>query len=256
MIKIARVALAAFLLFSSFNRLLADFGSAHLDRLERKMGAFRIDPAVGEKIIPVVSFQNAPFQGFVDLMESRGVEVLASSSFADSRVNISLRNLSVNRVMDFVIRQQGGHWMVKNGKVIVFRSPDELNAAFRNDFEKMLEVEQEIREERAKLSGRKTGDLEAVFAGTIIAAFTVEQASAKDILKQLSRLTSEMELGDEGKGFNIIPLFNPKDYDGIRSYTFENQPLLDILNTICEDYGLNWKSSSQNGVITVQPARD
>lgn len=74
----------------------------------------------------------------------------------------------------------------------------------------------------------------------------------KEALKSLSSLTAQLELGSEKKGYRLIPLFNPKNVDAQGGYEFRQKTLLEILDTLCEAYGLDWQTGDQPDLIILR----
>lgn len=230
----------------------AEMTSAKLDRLNRQMEVYKLPSESGGKIIPEVSFKQLPFEKFVEFMKTHDVAILASSDIQSSRINIHLRNLSIHRVLDFVVNQQGGHWMrMKDGRVLVFRSPSELNASFQMDFAKMMELQAQIREEKRSLVQKQTRSMRNELGKIVVDEFSVTEVCLREIIDRLSEKTLVLKLGEHGNGINIIPLVNLKTFTDIHSYNFEKQSFREILDKICGDFGLEW-AYIQGGAITLK----
>jgi hypothetical protein len=83
-------------------------------------------------------------------MRDHGVEVVTSQLLSDTRWNIKLRNLSLNRVFDFVTQRVGARCLYQDSYLVIFRSPTELNTSYQKALEHKLALEQQIPTERRR----------------------------------------------------------------------------------------------------------
>ena len=216
--------------------LYAQSTSPELERLQAEIAPYVLPAELGTKVIPVTQFNKASTQDLIETMRGYGVEVVASESIGNVTFNISLRNLSLNRILEFVTQQVSAHWLYQDGRVVIFRSGTELNVTYQKAFEHKLALEQQIRTEKRRLASLR----EETLKEAMILELSVNDATLAQTISQLSMTTVTNGL-NSGKGFNIVPLFNRKLYTDTHSYSFKNQSLAHILDTICADEALPWQ---------------
>ena len=124
--------------------LWAELSSPELKRLQVEIEPFLLPPSVGSNIIPQINLKDVGFDTFSKMLEPHGVTVITSQSLQDARLNIALRNLSINRVLQFSTQQVGGNWFYDNGRVIIFRSQNELNTDFQKIYAQKANLDQQI----------------------------------------------------------------------------------------------------------------
>jgi hypothetical protein len=216
--------------------LYAQTTSPELERLQAEIAPYVLPAELGSKVIPRILLDKSSAQGLIETMRSHGVEVVTSQSISDTSWNIQLRNLNLNRILEFVTQQVSAHWLYQDGRVVIFRAPTELNASYQKAYEQKLQLEQQIRTEKRRLSRLREEALKEV----IILELSINNATLSQTIDQLSMATVTNGLND-GKGHNIVPLFNSKLYTDTHSYSFKNQSLSHILDTICADQQMAWK---------------
>lgn len=239
-------------MLASVTLLGAPVTSPELERLQTQIEPYELPVELGSKIIPSISFEKTPIPEFIETMREHGVEVVASKSVQDSHLNISLRNLSLNRILTFATNQVGAHWIYQDGRVIIFRSPDELNPSYQKVFERKSAIDQQIRTETRRLRDLEAKRKKEILDNAYITEFSVDQVTLMKIIEMLSEATATQGL-DNGKGLNIVPLFNQKSHPQKRSYSFRNRSFTQILDSICEDYQMEW--SAGQDAITIAPKR-
>jgi hypothetical protein len=204
---------------------------------------------LGSKIIPSLKLEKATPQVMIETMRGHGVEIITSESIRDLHWDIELRNLSINRVLEFITQQVSAHWFYQDGRVVIFRSPTELNTSYKKAFEYKAELEQQIQNETRRLStlARQAGT--HALNKAMILELSINDATLPQIIDKLSMATVTNGLNGE-KGINIVPLFNSKLYTETHSYSFKNQSVADILDTICADQQMTWQAGQD--AITIE----
>ena len=188
---------------------------------------------------------------FIEVMQSHGVEMVASKAAHEVSINIELRNLNAEKILNLVSGQIGVNWLHQDGRVIIFTSASDLNEANQKIFQEKFALEQQIRMERSKLRKAQERRMKDDFSKVLISEFSVDQSTIQKIIEQLSFMTTTEGLHD-GAGLNIVPLFNPKLYNmETRSYTFRNRSFKHIMDTICADFGLTWRAGQD--AISIEP---
>lgn len=226
--------------------LCAQTTSPELERLQSEIAPYVLPAKLGSKIIPRILLDKSSAQGLIETMRSHGIEVVTSQSISDVSWNIQLRNLSLNRILEFVTQQVSAHWLYQDGRVVIFRSATDLSAPYQKAFEYKSELEQQIQKEQRRLYATHTRE------EAIIREFSIEDATLARIIKKLSEITVSNGLNN-GKGVQIIPLYNPKSYTATHSYSFKNQSLAQILDTICADQQMAWTAGPNAITIDVKP---
>ncbi|MGJ8651384.1 MAG: hypothetical protein ACSHX4_13570 [Opitutaceae bacterium] len=239
-------------ILASLPTLGAQVTSPELERLQAQMEPYVLPVELGSKIIPSIKFDKTPIPAFIETMQGHGVEVVASKSVQDSHLNISLRNLSLNQILTYATNQIGAHWIYQDGRVVIFQSPSELNPSYQKVFERKFAIDQQIRTETRRLRDLETKRKKEILDNAFITEFSVDEATLTKIIEMLSEATVTEGL-DNGKGLNLVPLFNPKSYPEKRSYSFRNRSFTQILDSICEDYQMEWKAGQD--AITIKPKR-
>ena len=216
-----------------------------LAKLEAELAPYQL-PTEANPTIPNISFQNAQLSKLIELCESNGLEVLVADTVKDVRINIQLRNLSLDRILGFCTRQVGANWLYDGSRVIIFRDYGDLNASYRAHCEHRQALRRKIGkvQERLKLIELSTA---------YITEFNVNQLTLHRTIEQLSEATVANKLGPNGSGYNIVPLFDAKQHTSKHSYTFRNRSLPEILDEICEDQGFEWDAGET--AITIQKKR-
>ena len=213
-----------------------------LAKLEAELAPYQL-PTEANPTIPNISFQNAQLSKLIELCESNGLEVLVADTVKDVRINIQLRNLSLDRILGFCTRQVGANWLYDGSRVIIFR---DLNASYREHCQRRQDIRRKIGkvQERLKLIELRTA---------YITEFNVDQLTLPRTIEELSEATVANKLGPNQGGYNIVPLFDAKQHTSKHSYTFRNRSLPEILDEICEDQGFEWDAGET--AITIQKKR-
>ncbi|MGJ8638638.1 MAG: hypothetical protein ACSHYA_04535 [Opitutaceae bacterium] len=230
--------------------LYADLSSPELERLTAKIEPFVIPSSIGSNIIAQVNLKGETFDAVSKILEPHGLTIVTSQSLKEVKINISLRNLSINRVLQFVTQQVNAHWFYRDGRIIIFRSIDELNADFQKIFTQKSALDQQIRIERKRLGKMHAKAEDSALRKVFLTEFSVENLTLARIFEELSSRSIQTDYAN-GQGISIIPLFNPKSYPEKRSYSFRNQSIAEILDTLCEDSRMSW--SMGENALTVSP---
>lgn len=228
----------------------AELSSPQLDRLQLEIAPYVLPSEVGAKIIPVVNLDGVTFETFSEVLEPHGVTLVTSQSLREVKLNISLRNLSINRVMQFVTHQVNAQWFYHEGRVIIFSSTNELNEDFKKIFAEKEKLDKQISIERKRLGKIQAEAKDSALRQSFVDEFSVSELTLSETIKELSKASAKTGYA-EGKGVNIIPLFNPKSYQETHSYAFRNKSIAEILDTLCADSKMMWRVGQH--AVTISP---
>lgn len=252
--RLHTVTLFAFVLVATLTTLSAsELTSPELDTLRAEIAPYVLPPGLVEKVLPEINLRDAPIDELVKVFESHGVEIFVSDSLKEARLNISLRKLNLERILDMCATQIGANWLYQDGRVVLFQNTNELNATYQAHYNQKFAITQKIRAEQRRLRNIYSTTQKEMLDSAYLSEFEVRELTLKEVIGQLSEATVEAGLGKEGLGINIVPLFDTRAYTEKKSYNFRNRSFKQILDSICAEHELQWEVGFD--AITIRKAR-
>ncbi|MGJ8653143.1 MAG: hypothetical protein ACSHX8_07705 [Opitutaceae bacterium] len=222
--------------------------SRSVESIERDLSKYRLESSEGSQVIPLLKLEGRTLEDFANDMKSYGVTMLLADGVKKRSAKISLRNLEVQKVIEMVVQSTGSYWIYDEGRIIVFSQHSELKPAYLQMWEERIALEEEFRAAKRKLRVREERSARVDLEKMIVHEFMVKNA---DIMKIIGALSEEsVEASSDGKGLNIVPLFNPANVSKSMSYEFKDISMRKLLDTICKDFDLKWSRGAD--AITIK----
>lgn len=203
---------------------------------------YEIPAPKGAEIVPSLKFENSNVKGVVTFLETREIKVSIKEEALDRPVNIQLRNLSVNKMLDYSLQQAGLQWIYSNDRVVIYQDLNDLQGSYKKAAKQKLDDKQS----KKSVASAQSNDLPNLTY--TIPTFTLERATIKDIAMHLRQ--ASVRADPNGIGINIIALGPISEK---RNFKFESGSLTAAMEKACRNYDYRWEPNGS--AIVLKPER-
>lgn len=223
--------------------------SPELERLEQALAAYELPASLGDKVIEQANYKNISMSRFMETLEDLGVTVVATDSVLDRQINISLRNLSLNRILQFVCQQVNVMWLYQDERLLLYTGEIELNDYYKPAGIEKAQLTRAIREEKRRLNKDYQVQQRGRFDSLVITSFEVDALPLSEIIKELNKAP---ELIDSSDGrLRFLSMFNRKKVDPVGSFSYQGKSLTYMLDAMAEELSFTWAVGEDGKIITV-----
>ncbi|WOO41699.1 hypothetical protein [Rubellicoccus peritrichatus] len=207
-----------------------------IESLEQQLSEYQIPVDKGGEVIPSLRIIDGSLNNLIELVEARGITVSAEEGVKDRGLSITLRNLSLNRILGYCTEAAGADWVYSHDMVVIYSDISSLHGSFKRDAKEKRELEAELLQLKLKVEKRK--EHKGPLSDLIVTGLSADKVSMKTFVSELS--SRSVASDPEGKGINIIFLGSEGKTDLV-SYNSGDMELSKILDRVCRRYDYEWE---------------